>query len=273
MNPYSPRLDSEYYLGLFPGFLHMLHEPEKHFPPHVKTVLMSQSDFQLPDPGPRDLPQIGSEREYKYDFTYAATWPLATESDTSGNCMGWSGYCKNWTFAKAALEVMCGEYGMTGVLVATQEEHAGPTRKHCNLPPSCEGKMIQTSFLNQHDYFNYLKYSRFAFIPQVHDASPRVSTQALIHDIPLLMNRHISGGWKYMNDQTGEFFTDMSDFRQSLEKIIKGTVLFSFLQSASANHTPCHPTMNYMAHCRGKHPQPLPAKEVGPRKLWEQKFW
>ena len=70
---------NRYYLGIFPGFLHMLHHPEQHFPPHVKTLLMSQSDFQLPDPGTRDLPQIGSDREYKYDFTYAATWPLATE--------------------------------------------------------------------------------------------------------------------------------------------------------------------------------------------------
>lgn len=36
------------------------------------------------------------------------------------------------------------------------------------------------------------------------------------------MNRHISGGWKYINENTGEFFHDMSDFRQSLEKILHG---------------------------------------------------
>ena len=58
---------------------------------------------------------------------------------------------------------------------------------------------------------------------QVHDASPRVSTQALIHDVPLLMNRHISGGWKYMNDRTGEFFSDITDFREALEAILHGS--------------------------------------------------
>ena len=31
----------------------MLHEPEKVFPPHVKTILMSQSDFSLPNHAPR----------------------------------------------------------------------------------------------------------------------------------------------------------------------------------------------------------------------------
>ena len=36
------------------------------------------------------------------------------------------------------------------------------------------------------------------------------------------MNRHISGGWKYITEQTGEFFHDMSDFRESLDKILLG---------------------------------------------------
>jgi len=36
------------------------------------------------------------------------------------------------------------------------------------------------------------------------------------------MNKHISGGWKYVNEHTGEFFHDMSDFRQSLDKILQG---------------------------------------------------
>merc|ERR1719326_243336 len=82
--------------------------------------------------------------------------------------------------------------------------------------------MIQTTFLDQSEYFNYLKQSRFAYLPQVHDASPRISTQALSLDVPVLMNKYISGGWKYVNEKTGEFFHDMSDFRQSLEKILKG---------------------------------------------------
>ena len=38
------------YVGMFPGFLHMMHPEEAkiQFPPHVKTLLMSQSDFNLP---------------------------------------------------------------------------------------------------------------------------------------------------------------------------------------------------------------------------------
>jgi hypothetical protein len=41
---------------------------------------------------------------------------------------------------------------------------------------------------------------------------------------PLLMNRNIMGGWKYLiPGQTGEFFHDMSDFRDSLRRILDNT--------------------------------------------------
>merc|ERR1711972_251416 len=114
---------------------------------------------------------------------------------------------------------MCEEFQLTGVLVATKNKAA---TKAYTIPDSCKGKMIQTTYLaQQSDYFDYLKQSRFAFLPQIHDASPRVSSQALSLDVPILMNYYILGGWKYVNDKTGEFFHDMSDFRQSLEKILR----------------------------------------------------
>lgn len=63
--------------------------------------------------------------------------------------------------------------------------------------------------------------SRFAFLPQVCDASPRVSTQALSMNVPLLMNRNIMGGWKYLRPgETGEFFHDISDFKESLRRML-----------------------------------------------------
>lgn len=82
------------------------------------------------------------------------------------------------------------EYNMTGVLIATQDDRG---IKKCAIPESCHGKMIQTGYINQFKYFDYLKRSRFQFLPQVHDASPRVSTQALTYDVPMLMNRNIKG--------------------------------------------------------------------------------
>jgi len=200
------------FVNTFPGFLHMMREPEKAFPKHVKTILMSQSDFSLPE-----FPQRDYSIPKKYDFTYSAS-----DCDVETDGQGWCGWSKNWTFVRKALDVMCSpEFNLRGVLVATKNK--ANTRAY-SLPAACKGKMIQTTYLkNQQDYFNYLKNSRFAFLPQVHDASPRVSTQALAADVPILMNYHIMGGWKYINDKTGEFFHDMSDFKESLRKILKNS--------------------------------------------------
>merc|ERR1712232_970641 len=108
-----------------------------------------------------------------------------------------------------------------GVLVATKDK-AG--QKALTIPKSCNGLMVQTTFLaRQSDYFDYLRQSRFAFLPQIHDASPRVSTQALAMDVPILMNYYIKGGWKYVTEKSGEFFHDMSDFKKSLTKILRNS--------------------------------------------------
>ena len=150
----------------------------------------------------------------RWDFTFSGT-----DQDVDQDCVGWSSFAKNWTFALEALEVMCSpEFNLTGVLVATKNK---PATKACWIPDSCKGKMLQTTFLpNQTEFFEYAKSSHFVFLPQIYDASPRVSTQALSLNVPVLMNRNIVGGWKYLNEETGEFFHDMSDFKKSLRRIV-----------------------------------------------------
>ncbi len=41
--------------------------------------------------------------------------------------------------------------------------------------------------------------------------SPRVITEALLTDLPILVNENILGGWKYVNEKTGVFFRDEHD--------------------------------------------------------------
>lgn len=203
-NPFSANFPADMYVGMFPGWLHMFRHPESIFPSNVKLLLQSQSDFALP--------VLGQRFEKKYDFVFSGT-----DQNVADDCVGWASFAKNWSFVKQALEVMCKEYGMTGVLVATKDKQG---KKACTIPKSCVGKVVQTSFLPQEQFFNYVRQSRFAFLPQVHDASPRAATHALALNTPVLMNWHIMGGWKYVNQKTGEFFHDMSDFRTSLQKLM-----------------------------------------------------
>ena len=57
-------------------------------------------------------------------------------------------------------------------------------------------------------------------VPNIHDASPRVVTEAMCMNLPVLMNKNILGGWKYINNKTGEFFNDISDFEVNMNKIV-----------------------------------------------------
>lgn len=98
-NPYSAKYESEYYLNMFPGFLHMvcadsltvyithspfhtyinfysllvywniqMRDPNNYFPPKVETALISQSDFQL-EPAQK-FGQEHANDEKIYDFVY-----------------------------------------------------------------------------------------------------------------------------------------------------------------------------------------------------------
>ena len=46
-------------------------------------------------------------------------------------------YCKNWTFARESLEVMCG-MGLKGVLIATQDKTG---TNYCKIPKNCDGAL------------------------------------------------------------------------------------------------------------------------------------
>lgn len=176
---------------------------------------MSQSDFALPD-----INYEGDVEEGLHNKTFDFVYAMSLGGGNVGSnyeCDFWGAQAKNFTFAKEALEVMCGELGLTGVILASRDSWDS---RPCDIPPSCQGKVIQTPYIGQKEAFDYFRQSKFLFIPQVYDASPRVVTQAMTLDVPVLMNRNIIGGWKYINDKTGEFFNDLSDFKESHSRLI-----------------------------------------------------
>lgn len=199
-NPYSQNFPNDRYVGLFPGWLNMFRDTSV-YPSHVKVILLSQSDFSLPPPVTVALPK-------KYDFTFSGS-----DQDVHNGCVGWSSFAKNLSFFHDAIALMCAD-GMTGVYVASKKND-----KKCPIPPACEGKITQTFFLPQNEFLNYVQQSHFLFLPQVHDASPRVITQALSVNVPVLMNYHIMGGWKYVTERTGEYFHDLTDIRAAIQRL------------------------------------------------------
>ena len=48
---------------------------------------------------------------------------------------------------------------------------------------------------------------KFGVFPNTSDCSPLLLTESLVRNIPVLVNNDILGGWKYVNEKTGVFFT------------------------------------------------------------------
>ena len=203
----------EMYKTMFDGWLHCFRNPEQFIDTTKPHLLMSESDFvdietHKPDP----------TIEKKYDFVYVCTradWNITNPDDSS--CNDWTSINKNWELAKKCLPILCGKkeqggFDLKGILVG---------RQGCKLPPGIKDNVTLTYNMDHSDLMKIFKESRFMFLPNKHDASPRIITEAMCFDLPILINKNIVGGWKYATPSTGMSFTDENDISQSLDILLK----------------------------------------------------
>jgi hypothetical protein len=203
-NPFEDRYHEERnhdYLSMVSSWVHCFRDPGNKLQySGLPLLLLTEAD--LKDPA-QYTPDTTIKKEF--DFMYVCL-------DDNDKCdPGWNWYNRNFDLAKQCLPVMCGEKGMTGVIVG---------RTNCELPPECEGKITQMGFLAFHEFQKEMQKARILFVPNVADASPRVITEAMLLNIPVLVNKNILGGWhNVVSGVTGEFFTSEYDIGQALDKI------------------------------------------------------
>jgi hypothetical protein len=145
--------------------------------------------------------------EKKYDFIYVCN------NDDKEKCPmdGWNAINRNFKLALACFPIMINEFKLKILIIG---------RMNCGLEALYGDKIEILDFLPYHNFQQKMRESRFLFVPNIYDASPRVISEALIKDIPVLLNNSIVCGSKYINDETGEFFTDENDIRLSLSKLL-----------------------------------------------------
>ena len=193
------------YKEIVKGWIHGFRNPIEYFPPGMPTLFASESDwsdcnFVKPDP---------KIKTKEYDFIY-----ICLKVDEKKKlCDDWATYNKNWKLAKKCLDIMCNKYKLKGLLIG---------RKDCKLPNGCHELMETTNMLKYADLRYMYQKSKFIFIPNEKDASPRVLSEALCMNVPTLINKNILGGWKYINEQTGQFFTNEQDIGKNIEIIMNG---------------------------------------------------
>lgn len=102
------------------------------------------------------------------------------------------------------------------------------------------------------EFLARLAHARFLFVPNVLDASPRVLTEALCLDIPVVVNRRILGGWKYVNVFTGVFFDGEDDVVAAVRRCLAAPI--SPRRWFQAHHGPYHAGRRLLALLRSLDP-------------------
>ncbi len=164
-------------------------------------INISESDFYDVD----DSPSVTK----KYDIVYVCLKDDANEKGCNSN--SWNEINRNYDLALKCLPILINEYKLKVLVIG---------KSGCGLEEKY-GNMIETTeMLPWEDFQNKLRESRILFIPNVYDASPRVVTESITKGLPVLMNRNIVCGSKYINAETGELFTDDHDIRYALDQLL-----------------------------------------------------
>jgi hypothetical protein len=173
------------YNSLCEAWCHCFRQPDGYLPSDRPRALISHSDFtDYVWLSPAHVtPQC--EPDFVHDFIYVGT----RES--------WKQPAKNWALAARCISRICEELSLRALLIDVPSE---------GLEPSTHIHVIQP--LPWPAFVARLAHARFLFAPNFLDPSPKVLTETLCLDRPLVVNRQILGGWKYINAFTGAFFDD-----------------------------------------------------------------
>jgi len=169
------------------GWCHCFRDPETFFPTQP-TILLSESDFI----DPRGVKSRPRSDQPKWDFFYF----------TIGGNLG-SKYKGMDLFAQC-LPILCGEFGMKGVLIkyakANRPFSLNKTERRY-MKQFGRKLQIYTGKLNPRRMSSIMAKSRFGFFPNRLDCSPLMITESIVRDCPVLVNKQILGGWKYVDSE------------------------------------------------------------------------
>eukprot|EP01025_Chloroclados_australasicus_P045313 TRINITY_DN4952_c1_g1_i3.p2 TRINITY_DN4952_c1_g1~~TRINITY_DN4952_c1_g1_i3.p2 ORF type:complete len:240 (-),score=21.65 TRINITY_DN4952_c1_g1_i3:270-989(-) len=184
------------------GWMHCFRHPLVFLPPEIPRVLISESDQHNPDRKDAGGSLVPSGASKEYDLIHV-------------NLGGaWNDYNRNWTLTKACINIFTKEMNLKIMIVGHDLSEADLAEAQAT------GNLLSSPRLEWRDLLKAIEKARVMFLPNVADASPRVLVEALCLNVPVLVNRNILGGWKYVNNKTGVFFDDDQNVVQSYKELI-----------------------------------------------------
>ena len=195
------RKDDFNYVGNIKNWLCCFKNKEKYgFTVFNNIIDISESDFYNAE---TDSDSVATK---KYDFIY-----ICNKDNDSCPLNGWNAVNRNFDLALKCFPVLCNEFHLKGLVVG---------RVGCGLEKEYGNKLEVVDWLDWHVLQGKMKESKILFVPNVFDASPRVIAECITKDIAVLMNRDILCGSKYVNYETGEFFSDENDLKGALTNLL-----------------------------------------------------
>lgn len=198
-DPYHVTDDFDYINNLKDWFC-CFRDPEHYgFTNKNNWVDISESDLYDVEKEP-EIPKV-------YDFIYIC-------NKDSDDCPkdGWNAINRNYKLAEVCLPILINEYKLKGLVVG---------RIGCGLEQLYGDRIEVTDFLDWFKLQEKMRQSKFLFLPNIYDASPRVIAECITKGLPVLMNQSILCGFKYISYNTGEYFIDENDIRVSLDSLLK----------------------------------------------------
>jgi glycosyltransferase involved in cell wall biosynthesis len=169
------------------AWAHCFRDPDHYLPPGMPRMLVSGSDF-INDTAAIGAAWADGRPAKRWDLVYSClpTWLNDLQ--------------KNWDLARSCI-VRLAEAGARVVVAGRSGVPGAPLHPNIDYLPQ----------LPWREFMRVTASARVAFLPNCWDASPWVLSEALALDVPVLVNRQILGGWKYVAPETGVFFDDETD--------------------------------------------------------------
>lgn len=185
-------------------WFHPFRNPKKYLPKKVPSYFMSESDFV----DPSMLREVGDDSldrsDKSWDYFY-----FTVGGDDGVNHKGYERF-------RAILPTIAHLKGCVIIY--------GKTKKFEKHEVQClrdkYGLKVMLSLLTYKDVQNWMRKCKFGLFPNIQDCSPRMIPEAMLQNVPVLVNNDILGGWKYVNSETGRFFS-LSTIKKDVQYMIE----------------------------------------------------
>jgi hypothetical protein len=194
-------------------WLHCFKDPQNYVSADVPLLLYSETDVYTVN---AEHNKSAANKSKTYDFCCYLPQKAPHAQ--------WNNWIRGSEVAVRWLNFMADEMGLAILVVGAVPSIAG-----------LSDKVVGVGFLPVSEWMAKIGECRYLINFSRYDASPRIIMDALMCDVPVLLNENILGGWKYINKDTGRLFFYDACVRKTVTGFMAGS--YAPRKWIDANHS------------------------------------